>query len=136
MILTLVHCIVCLEHREILRGRIPISSVDFPPNFVGVELGMRILNDSDVLRLSQFQSEGEKTKTNQDSKRNVNCIYCTTGSSSRPFQMPSTWRDIITCLRFSKAGSAVHPVFVTTVSGESFVIPKMLHASFKNVSAA
>lgn len=59
-----------------------------------------------------------------------------TGSSSRPFQIPNTWRVIITCFRLSKAGSAVHPVFVTTVNGESFVIPKIPHASFRNVSAA
>lgn len=50
--------------------------------------------------------------------------------------MPSTWRDIITCFRFNRAGSAAHPVLVTTVNGESFVIPKMLQASFRNVSAA
>lgn len=59
-----------------------------------------------------------------------------TGSSSRPFHIPSTCLDSMTCFKFNSAGSAVHPVVVTTVSGESFVIPNILQASFKNVSAA
>lgn len=149
LLLTLDHYIVYPKHHEIWRGRIPISSVDCPRNFVGAKLGMRISNDNDVQHPNRFQSirkisDNCMLKINGLNSKFMEFEICgisnrwqmLTGSSSRPFQMPSTWRDIITCLRFNKAGSALHPVFVTTVSGESLVIPKMLHASFRNVSAA
>lgn len=99
---------------------------------------MQILNDIDIRHPNQFQSV-KLTKNvcfSSNEGNSIKQMRIITGNSSRPFHIPNTWRDNITCFKLSKAGSAVHPVFVTTVNGESFVIPKMLQASFKNVSAA
>lgn len=54
--LTLDHYTIFLKHLVILHDHILISLVDYLPSFVDAKSGMQILNDSDVLHPSQFQS--------------------------------------------------------------------------------